>query len=52
VVYPFRIIIIIIIIIFLYYIILYFFFVRFLALPHFLRSRGSGTGPTHPREDN
>jgi hypothetical protein len=26
--------------------------VRFPALPHFLRSRGSGTGSTQPREDN
>jgi hypothetical protein len=26
--------------------------VRFPALPDFLRSRGSGTGPTQPREDN
>jgi hypothetical protein len=26
--------------------------VRFLALPHFLRSSGSGTGSTQPREDN
>jgi hypothetical protein len=26
--------------------------VRFLALPDFLRSRGSGTGSTQPREDN
>jgi hypothetical protein len=26
--------------------------VRFPALPNFLRSRGSGTGSTQPREDN
>jgi hypothetical protein len=26
--------------------------VRILALPDFLRSKGSGTGSTHPREDN
>jgi hypothetical protein len=26
--------------------------VRFPALPDFLRSSGSGTGPTQPREDN
>jgi hypothetical protein len=26
--------------------------VRFPALPDFLRSSGSGTGSTHPREDN
>jgi hypothetical protein len=26
--------------------------VRFPALPHFLRSSGSGTGSTQPREDN
>jgi hypothetical protein len=26
--------------------------VRFPALPDFLRSRGSGTGSTQPREDN
>jgi hypothetical protein len=26
--------------------------VRFLALPHFLRSRGSGMGYTQPSEDN
>jgi hypothetical protein len=26
--------------------------VRFLALPHFLRSKGSGTGSTQSREDN
>jgi hypothetical protein len=26
--------------------------VRFPVLPHFLRSRGSGTGSTQPREDN
>jgi hypothetical protein len=26
--------------------------VRFPALPHFLRSRGSGTGSTQPREYN
>jgi hypothetical protein len=26
--------------------------VRFLALPHFLRSSGSGTGSTQPRENN
>jgi hypothetical protein len=26
--------------------------VRFLALPDFLRSSGSGTGSTQPREDN
>jgi hypothetical protein len=26
--------------------------VRFQALPDFLRSRGSGTGSTQPREDN
>jgi hypothetical protein len=26
--------------------------VRFPAVPHFLRSRGSGTGSIQPREDN
>jgi hypothetical protein len=26
--------------------------VRFQALPDFLRTRGSGTGSTQPREDN
>jgi hypothetical protein len=26
--------------------------IRFLALPDFLRSNGSGTGSTQPREDN